>query len=276
MRFEIDVKEYAERKEDSLYYEPEPIMDELTGTGTGSFCPMTKRVMLISPLPERVRSLLVALSSDCFDVFSLHDFDPNMLPALQPELLIYDAATASSRYEPQAREHLLMQAGLAGVPVLMLFNGRSHAARPGVKGSAGAVELLEWPARPELAMRRIRGMLGGQTAGPAPQASEHIRMFKDIYVDLKRKTVDQGGRRVELTKTEFDLLLRFITSDGSVISREALLDSVWGMQFYGGSNVIDVHMKSLRKKLKDSAVSPKYIVTVRGAGYRLADNKDGG
>ncbi len=87
-------------------------------------------------------------------------------------------------------------------------------------------------------------------------------------------TVDRGGQRIDLTKTEYDLLLHFISSDGSVLTRESLLDTVWGLQFYGGSNLVDAHIKSLRKKLKDSAVAPKYIVTVRGAGYRLADNRD--
>ncbi|MNE66545.1 Transcriptional regulatory protein WalR [compost metagenome] len=104
--------------------------------------------------------------------------------------------------------------------------------------------------------------------------NEDIRQFKDIRIDLKKMTVERAEQRIDLTKTEYDLLLHFVSSDGSVLSRESLLDTVWGLQFFGGSNLVDAHIKSLRKKLKDSAVSPKYIVTVRGAGYRLADDRD--
>lgn len=60
-------------------------------------------------------------------------------------------------------------------------------------------------------------------------------------------TVDRAGQRIELTKTEYDLLLHFMTSDGSVLTRESLLDTVWGLHFYGGSNLVDAHIKSLRK-----------------------------
>lgn len=63
----------------------------------------------------------------------------------------------------------------------------------------------------------------------------------------------------------------YVVWEGAVQTRELLLDVIWGLQFYVGSNVVDVHIKSLRKKLEDSAVDPKYIATVRGVGYRLAD-----
>lgn len=266
----------------------------ITDFTEGVLCSLTKRVMLISPLPDRVRSLLVKLSGDCFDVFSLHEFTAGLLPALQPELLVYDAlpidksASYASSHTLQGGAELLQTARTHGVPVLVLLNGEAYEARGNAELSGA--ELLVWPSDPEAALSRINRMLeerpasalvaagsavaGVEAGNPADvlRNDEDLRTFKDIQIDLRRMRVTRGGQRIELTKTEYDLLLHFVSSDGSVLTRENLLDTVWGMQFYGGSNVVDVHIKSLRKKLKDSAVSPRYIVTVRGAGYRLADD----
>ncbi|GKU77674.1 response regulator transcription factor [Paenibacillus sp. L3-i20] len=250
-------------------YEQDPIVD----TNEGVICSLTKRVMIISPLPDRVRSLLVMLSTECFDVFSLHDFNKSMLPALQPELLVYDAlpiAHPKAGQTLRGGEELLKAAEGYGVPVLVLMDKQSYETC-GEEELSGA-QLLVWPAKPEEALELINRMLESRSTSQGLLGLDDIKMFKDIEIDLRKMKVTQGNVRVDLTKTEYDLLLHFIASDGSVLSRESLLDTVWGLQFYGSSNVVDVHIKSLRKKLKDSAISPKYIVTVRGAGYRLADD----
>ncbi|NIK79467.1 DNA-binding response OmpR family regulator [Paenibacillus castaneae] len=242
---------------------------------SGMLCSLTQRVMIISPMPERVKSLLVALSSECFDVFSLHDFNKSMLQSLQPELLVYDAipvAPTSGGNTLQAGAELIASAEQHGVPVLVLLDQKSYDTRG--TAALGAAELLVWPAEPEDALQRINRMLTNSPVHAVNAAIDDVRRFKDIRIDLRKMTVNRNGQRIELTKTEYDLLLHFITSDGSVLSRESLLDTVWGLQFYGGSNLVDAHIKSLRKKLKDSAVAPKYIVTVRGSGYRLADDSD--
>lgn len=247
------------------------LMDQTMNEGV--FCEWTQRVMIISPLPDRVRGLLVALSAECFDVFSLHDFNQDMLLTLQPELLVYDALPIvhpSIANTLSGGEAVLRAAEESGVPVLVLLDRQTYEGRGEAKLSGA--ELLVWPTKPEEAMARINRMMENRPVLPIERSNEDKRVFKDIRVDTGKMKVERNGSRVDLTKTEYDLLLHFLSSNGSVISREALLDAVWGMQFYGSSNVVDVHIKSLRKKLKDSAVSPKYIVTVRGAGYRLADN----
>lgn len=264
----VNVEASLDQSETAGYSEEELLQN-------GMLCSITQRVMIISPLPERVKSLLVALSAECFDVFSLHDFNKSMLQSLQPELLVYDAIPvvhASTGNTLQAGAELLESADLHAVPVLILLDQKSYDLRGTF--ALGAAELLVWPAKPEQAIKQINRMLLNRPVSTAQAAVEDIRSFKDITIDLKKMTVDRGGQRIDLTKTEYDLLLHFISSDGSVLTRESLLDTVWGLQFYGGSNLVDAHIKSLRKKLKDSAVAPKYIVTVRGAGYRLADNRD--
>ncbi|SFF14376.1 DNA-binding response regulator, OmpR family, contains REC and winged-helix (wHTH) domain [Paenibacillus algorifonticola] len=235
----------------------------------GAVCSMTKRVMVVSPFPQRVHSLLQLLAADCFDLFTLHDLNKAFVHSLQPELLIYDATpyvqghTDAVEALQAALQHT---AHLKGVPILFLAGAPAGVIRHLLPDAAA---MIEWPAAPQEAVNQINRMMEQQPqSSPVVVSGYH---YKDLTVDLKRMAVFRGEQRIDLTKTEYDLLLMFITSDGSVLSRETMFDSVWGSQFLGGSNVVDVHIKSLRKKLKDSAVAPKYIVTVRGAGYRLAD-----
>ncbi len=237
----------------------------------GMLCALTQRIMIISPLPERVKSLLVALSAQCYDVFSLHDYNPGMLHSLQPELLVYDAIPVVQEQESDAilaGADVFAAAKRHDVPLLVLMNVQSQPSFEAADLSHA--EALLWPAHPEEALVLINRMLEGRPPVQVEQAGD-IRQFKDIRIDVRKMTVDQDGRRAELTKTEYELLLYFMGSDGSVLSREALLHAVWGLDFFGGSNLVDAHIKSLRRKLGDNATSPRYIVTVRGAGYRLAD-----
>lgn len=234
-------------------------------------CSLTKRVMIVSPLPERVNGLLVSLSSACFDVFSLHEFEEGLLGSLKPELIIYDAlpmlpGSAAGNEALTRHQTLLRNVINAQIPLVILLDEQAHSERDKL-GLAGS-ELILWPADIAEAMNVINGLLERQTQSADLQ---NMLLYKDLRIDVKRMIVEQEGKRIELTKTEYDLLVHFITSDGSVQTRELLLDIIWGLQFYAGSNVVDVHIKSLRKKLNDSAVDPKYIVTVRGVGYRLAD-----
>jgi len=237
-----------------------------------SLCSLTKRVMIVSPLPERVNSLFVALSNACFDVFCLHGLDEPLLRSLNPELIIYDALPLPQvelELDPLERDEVLLRNVInIGIPLVLLvaedtMNDREQQSLE-LKGS----QQLVWPVEVSEVLTSIDELLKRQSSSANLQ---HILLFKDLKIDMKRMIVTRDGDRIELTKTEYDLLLHFLTSDGSVQSREKLLDVIWGLQFYGGSNVVDVHIKSLRKKLEDSAVDPKYIATVRGVGYRVAD-----
>lgn len=235
-------------------------------------CSLTKRVMVVSPFPDRMHSLLRSLSADCFDLFTLHDLNKAFVSSLQPELIIYDA-TPHPQVNPNAvdalRAAMLQTAHVKNASLLFLVG--EQASRMTQSLPAGA-ELLTWPAAPQEALHRINRIVQRHSS-EAQSTVESGYSFKDLTIDLKKMAVFRGQQRIDLTKTEYDLLLLFVASDGSVLTRETMFDSVWGSQYFGGSNVVDVHIKTLRKKLKDSAVAPKYIVTVRGVGYRLADER---
>lgn len=89
--------------------------------------------------------------------------------------------------------------------------------------------------------------------------------YRDLEIDPDTREVTQGGRALELTAREFELLRTFIASPGRVFTREMLLAKLWGYDFYGDERVVDSHIKNLRHKLERD-----YIETVRGVGYRVA------
>lgn len=91
----------------------------------------------------------------------------------------------------------------------------------------------------------------------------------DITVDVDRHEVTLSGRRVELTPKEFQLLLAFVRNPGKVLTRDFLLDTIWGYDFYGDTRVVDVHVSHLRDKIEEDSSNPKYLKTVRGVGYKL-------
>lgn len=91
----------------------------------------------------------------------------------------------------------------------------------------------------------------------------------DITIDLQRHEVYKGDRKLELTLKEFELLKMLIQNRGHVLSRELLLEKVWGFDYYGETRTVDVHIRYLRQKIEDDDARPGYIETVRGVGYRF-------
>lgn len=242
----------------------------IESAGDQQLCKLTKRVMIISPFPERVKQLFVSLSTACFDIFSLHEFNEDLLSSLKPELVIYDAlpTTATESYTDNLEKGhtLLGNVSSYHISLVILMDEQTYERREQLQ-LAGA-EVMIWPSSVEQALERIHRLLENQSQF---SKFDDLILFKDLKVNTRKMTVTKDNQRIELTKTEYDLLLHFLISEGAVQTRELLLDVIWGLQFYVGSNVVDVHIKSLRKKLEDSAVDPKYIATVRGVGYRLAD-----
>lgn len=241
-------------------------------TSIGAYCSETQRVAVISLFPDRLRGLVGELTARCLDVLVFHRFDPAVMDGLPLELVVIDAAAAA-----EAGELPELQAAVADTRsrarILWLVQESAPASVP------ANAETLVWPMPVNDAVQSVEQLLSAPQAQieavstPASVASGSggALKFKDLTLDPKRMTLFRSGKRVEVTKTEFELLLLLMQADGAVLSREEIMDRVWGSQYFGGSNVVDVHVKSLRKKLGDPAAAPIYIVTVRGVGYRLAD-----
>jgi DNA-binding response OmpR family regulator len=93
--------------------------------------------------------------------------------------------------------------------------------------------------------------------------------FGDLELIPDEGKVLRGGEEVHLTKTEFRLLCELAESPGKVLSREVLLDKVWGYDYFGDGRLVDVHVRRLRTKVEADPANPRHVVTVRGLGYRL-------
>ncbi len=151
------------------------------------------------------------------------------------------------------------------VPIIMVTaRSDSHDVVAGLE--AGADDYVSKPFVPKELSARMRALLrrvrGGDTVG------ETLR-FGSLEVQPDAGIVRRAGQEVALTKTEFRLLCELAWSAGRLLSREILLDRVWGYDYFGDGRLVDVHVRRLRRKIEDDPAHPRHVVTVRGLGYKL-------
>ena len=152
-------------------------------------------------------------------------------------------------------------------PVIMLTARDSVVDQ--VSGlDSGADDYITKPFAIEELLARIRAALRKRGSGERPE--EPLLSAGPLTMDVERHTVAVSGTPVELTRREFDLLHHLLENKGRVLSREALLDSVWGFDFVGETNSVDVYIRFLRSKI-DEAFDIKLIHTVRGVGYVIRE-----
>lgn len=152
------------------------------------------------------------------------------------------------------------------LPILML-TARDDDIDKIVGLEMGADDYLTKPFNPRELVARVRAIL--RRAGhDAPDARPVVRQVGQVTIDPAGREVRVNGRRVEMTAKEFDLLLTLADHKNIVLSRDQLLDLVWGYEYYGKTRTIDVHVANLREKLSDSGI---VIETVWGLGYKLVE-----
>jgi DNA-binding response OmpR family regulator len=153
------------------------------------------------------------------------------------------------------------------VPVIVLSARGTVVDR--IEGlEVGADDYLAKPFSPAELVVRVGRVL--DRAGDGGQADSAVLEHGDLVVDTARHEVSAGGRPVVLTAAEFRLLTALLEAGGRVLSRDQLMDAVYGIDELVLDRTIDVHVGRLRDKLGDDAAAPRYIATVRGAGYRAA------
>ena len=224
------------------------------------------RILIVEDNPDLAFGLRSNLEIEGYDVSIASTGAAGLEQARsqQPDLLILDVML------PEMDGFEVLQnfrASNSSTPVLMLtargdefdkVRGLRSGADDYVTKPFGVLELL---ARVEVLLRRH---------GVAEAAAEtSVQRFGDVEVDAARRMVLRGGEPVDLSPKEFDLLLALLRRRGAVISREDLLQEVWGYSASVVSRTVDTHIAELRRKLEADPSSPRHILTARKAGYRL-------
>ena len=154
----------------------------------------------------------------------------------------------------------------SSIPIIIL-SAKSEDSDKILGLNIGADDYITKPFAIEELLARIRAALRKRTAAP----EETLLTAGPLTMNVDKHQVTMKDQPVELTKKEFDLLRHLLENKGHVLSRETLLDSVWGFDFVGETNSVDVYIRFLRSKL-DEAFGFKLIHTVRGVGYVIREN----
>ncbi len=180
---------------------------------------------------------------------------------LQPAMVVVDRALAG---ESGLRLCTQLRNSGSRVPLLLLMAREAIEDRVACL-EAGADDYFLKPYRTELFLQMVRLYLQ-----PEAGVAEQLR-FGDLVLDLTTRRAVRGGRAIDLTMKEFELLKYLMTRPREVLTREQILENVWGYDFMGESNVIEVYIRYLRLKIEDEG-EKRLIQTVRGVGYVLRES----
>jgi DNA-binding response OmpR family regulator len=221
------------------------------------------RILIVDDEPEMVRGLEDNLRFEGYQTLSAGDGKRGLQLALTeaPDLVLLDVMMPGMSGWDVCRE--LRDKGL-DVPVIMLSARGEEVDR--VQGlELGADDYVSKPFGLRELLARIRAVL--RRPGPRQKTQEFA--FGDVRAHLRGRQVFKSGREVKLTRKEFDLLCFLVEHRGDVITRDRLLDEVWGYDRFPTTRTVDTHILRLRQKFEDDPEHPRFILTVHGQGYRF-------
>jgi DNA-binding response OmpR family regulator len=134
---------------------------------------------------------------------------------------------------------------------------------------AGADDYITKPFSSAELLARVQAVQRRPRVAPEPAPDEALRRFGPLCVDPPGRQVLVDGRRLDLTRTEFDLLDALSSEPRVAFSRAQLIERVWGANWFGDPHLVDVHVSNLRQKLGDTSHPRRFVCTVRGVGYRM-------
>ena len=223
------------------------------------------KILIVDDEPTIVNTVRAYLEPEGFTVQTAMDGNAALSAArtLAPDLIILDVMLPGM----DGFEVLRRVRQASNVYVLML-TAKVDETDKVVGLSVGADDYLTKPFSPRELVARVKAILRRDRA----MTDDHPPLaFQRLRIDLDARQVWKDDALVELTHIEFDLLHTLAHHRGRVLSREQLIEQVWGNDYYGDDRVADVHIGRLRKKIEDDPANPMLVVTVRGAGYRFED-----
>jgi two-component system alkaline phosphatase synthesis response regulator PhoP len=222
------------------------------------------KILIIDDEPSIVNLVTAYLKPEGYDVYTASDGEAGLKSAraFKPDLILLDVMLPGM----DGIELLTRLRRESDVYVIML-TARTEETDKIVGLTVGADDYVTKPfspreltARVKAALRRIQAVAGGGGEGG-------VLSFRHVRIDIGGRQVSVDEYPVELTAIEFDLLRALAENRGRVLTREQLLEKVWGGEYYGEMRVVDVHLGHVRQKLGET----EFIATVRGVGYRFQD-----
>ncbi len=223
------------------------------------------RILVVDDEPTIVKTLRAYLEAEGYAVFTAADGPSGLRAArsVKPDVVVLDIMLP----EVDGLEVLRQLRQESNVYVLML-TARTEEVDKIVGLSVGADDYVTKPFSPRELVARIKAILR-RARGLGSRNS--VLHFRRLRLDPEARLAWKDEQLLDLTPTEYDLLYALARHSGRVLSREQLIEQVWGNDYYGDERVADVHIGRLRKKIEDDPANPSFILTARGAGYRFAD-----
>jgi DNA-binding response OmpR family regulator len=222
------------------------------------------KILVIEDEPNMVAGLRDNFEFDGYEVITARDGIEGLERALaeSPDLVVLDVMMPRMSGLEVCRQ---LRAKRASIPIIML-TARGQEVDKVVGLELGADDYVTKPFSIRELLARVRAILRRTAAVPKNQ-DQHS--FGDVEVDLLRRRVLRSGKLLDISSKEFELLKYFICHSGEALSRDRLLEDVWGYDNYPSTRTVDTHIVRLRQKLEPDPEQPQYFLTVHGTGYQF-------
>jgi len=222
------------------------------------------KILIVEDEPKMVAGLRDNFEFEGYQVITAGDGIEGLQLALNesPDLVVLDVMMPRMS-GLEVCKHLRAQRG--SIPIIML-TARGQEVDKVVGLELGADDYVTKPFSIRELLARVKAVLRRTAVVPKNQ-DQHA--FGDVEVDLRRHRVLRSGKALDVSSTEFELLKYFICHSGETLTRDRLLEDVWGYENYPTTRTVDTHLVRLRQKLEPDPEQPQYFLTVHGTGYRF-------
>jgi DNA-binding response OmpR family regulator len=227
-----------------------------------------RKVLIVDPDASGRREIRAACEQEGFQVLEADGGAEAMrqVESSHPNLILLEVTLPDGSGFDICRELRKLD---PTVPVVMMST-RSEEIDVVVALEIGADDYVSKPLRLRELVARMNANLR-RTRFESAEAMRSRLEFRELVIDINERRTYKAGKEVELTHTEFDLLTFLANNAGKVLSREKILNSIWGYEYPIETRVIDVHIRNLRRKIESQPSRPYYILAVPGIGYRFTN-----